>query len=348
MALPEVYLSAPAVVLPGRKVDNEELLGRVRRAFRGPGADWDDVERRIRFVWKQCGSKERWLAEEQSRPVADHAVRAAQACLAAQGIAADALDAVIYGGIPREYFEPATAAEIAAKLGATRAAVYDVASACAGLLLGVHAWVGHAAVDEFMRTGIVTCADLTADRLSYDVQTAADLELLAAGLTIGNAAAAMVLSRTPTAACGRIVAMLVESLPEHHALTRAPVDGHFTCRSTELFGLARHVPDHVGRLLSRAGWAAGDVAWIASHQPSERLLREVARKIGVDPARVPSVHDRYGNAASSSVPLALDAIVREQGLSAGDRVVLSTQAAGFVMCSMALEWQGSLSGGPTG
>ncbi len=338
MGLPEVYLSAPAVVLPGRKVGNDELLSRVRRAFRGPEAEWADVERRIRFVWKQCGSKERWLAEEQSRPVADHAVRAAQACLSAQGVTAETIDAVLYGGIPREYFEPATAAEIAAKLGAKRAAVYDVASACAGFLLGIHAWVGHAAVDEGVRTGLVTCADLTADRLSYDVQKPEDLELLAAGLTIGNAAAAVLLSRSPLRSCGRIVAMLVESLPEHHALTRAPVDGHFTCRSTELFGLAKHVPEHVGRLLGRAGWAAQDVAWIASHQPSERLLREVARKIGVDPARVPSVHDRYGNAASSSVPLALDAIVREKGLRTGDKIVLSTQAAGFVMCSLAVEW----------
>lgn len=335
MALPELHVSPPAVVLPSRKVGNDEVIARVRAGFRGPEADFEPIERRIRFVFRQCGTDVRYI-EDHARPVAGHAARAGRACLEASGVAAADLDAVIYGGIPREYFEPATASEVAAMLGAERAAVYDVASACAGFLLGIHAFAGHAALDAGVRTGLVTCADVTENRLSHDVQTAEDLELLAAGLTIGNASAAMVVSRAPLPSCGRIVATLVQSLPAHHALTRAPVDGHFVCRSADLFALARHVPDHVREVVRRAGWKTQDVRFIASHQPSERLIREVSRKLGLSREQVPSVHHLYGNTAASSVPLAFATFAPD--LRPGDRVVLSTQAAGFVMCSLALEW----------
>ena len=53
-------------------------------------------------------------------------------------VRADDLDVLIYAGVCRELFEPATACRVAAELGVgPDAAVYDVSNACLGVLNGM-------------------------------------------------------------------------------------------------------------------------------------------------------------------------------------------------------------------
>ena len=50
-----------------------------------------------------------------------------------------------------------------------------------------------------------------------------------------------------------MLAIASESLPQHHHLCRAPIDGSFESSSAELFKLGEHVPDHIHELLRRMG-----------------------------------------------------------------------------------------------
>ena len=66
------------------------------------------------------------------------ATAAARKALAAAGLDAADLDAVVYAGVCREQFEPATACRVAADIGAPGTAwVYDVSNACLGVLNGI-------------------------------------------------------------------------------------------------------------------------------------------------------------------------------------------------------------------
>lgn len=342
MNFPAVYLSVPSARLPSRAYRNEDLLERVRGNFRGEPGEWRRVESRIRSLWRICGTDVRYIDELTPSPLAGHAAAVATECLAANGLGAADLDVMLYGSIAREYFEPATAAEVAARIGAERALPIDVTSACAGSVLAVQSFIGRAAFDPDVRLGLVTTATYTfpTGQIRYDLQNVADIDLYGAGLTLGHAATAMALSTTPLPNSGRIVGALAEGLPAHHGLCRAPVNGYFMSQGAEIFALSRHVPAHVRRMLARVGWTPGDVDLFVSHQPSNHVLANIARQLEVPTERIPALHGLYGNTADSAVPLALWHLQREGRLFPGAKLVLSTAASGFVMASLAVEWGG--------
>ena len=118
MSLPELYLSKPGIHLPAVRVDNAEIIRRVRAAFKGTDAEFATIASAIEHVFGLCKTQVRYL-EPDKRPgiIADYAVEAAKSCLAVNDVSLDEVDLVIGGSIARQYFEPATAMEVAAKLG---------------------------------------------------------------------------------------------------------------------------------------------------------------------------------------------------------------------------------------
>jgi 3-oxoacyl-[acyl-carrier-protein] synthase III len=300
----------------------------------------DPAPARVRV--RLCGSDTRYYDRDPSRRVADLAVAAADRCLAQAGVEARELDLVINGSVRRDDFEPATAMEISAKLGITRVQAFDVTSACAGLLQGVHVAAGLMHMDPSVELALICAGDLTGDFLSYDIQTKDDVAVRSAGLTIGDGGSAVLLARRPRGPSGRILALLSEAHPEHYDLCSAPIDGSFHSRSAELFKLNRHVPDHIRALLGRCGLEPAAIdRWIC-HQPSDWVVLEIVDALGVERERAPRCHGVFGNTINSTVPMTLAAVLDEGPIATGERLVLSSAAAGFAMVSIALEWVASV------
>jgi 3-oxoacyl-[acyl-carrier-protein] synthase III len=340
MMFPRLYLSRPATVIPDNAVDNDAVLSRVRESFRGPASEWDLIDQSIRYVFDRCNTKMRYLDEDPALSPGEFASRAATACLQENGVAATDIDLLIYGGIARDAFEPATAAEVAGRLGAKPLHAMDVTCACAGLIEALHVATGYFAIHDEIQTALICAGELTRDRISYDMQSLEDVALGVAGLTLGNAAAALLVSREPLPpGSARLVGLMHKTLSEHYALCRAPVDGHFTSRSKELFALAVHVPPEVRRLLADAGWSPEDVDHYAFHQPSEGLLERVLTELGARPQACVHTHSLFGNTASTSWVVALDYRLRSGTVRAGDKIVVVSAAAGFTIVGAAAVWE---------
>ena len=203
----------------------------------------------------RCNTQVRYVDPDQTLSPGEFASRAATACLFENGVDASEIDLLVYGGIARENFEPATAAEVAGRLGARPLHAFDVTCACAGLVEAIHVVAGYFALHPEIKTALVCAGELWRDRVTYDLQTLDDVANLAAGLTLGNAAAAFLVTRESLpAGSARLLGFQHKTLAEHYDLCSAPIDGHFVSRSKELFALAVHVPGEVQRLLaSRAG-----------------------------------------------------------------------------------------------
>ena len=340
MMLPRLYLSRPATVIPDNAVDNDAVLSRVRESFRGPASEWDPIDQSIRYVFDRCNTKMRYLDEDPVLSPGEFASRAAAACLQENGVAATDIDLLIYGGIARDAFEPATAAEVAGRLGAKPLHAMDVTCACAGLIEALHVATGYFAIHDEIQTALICAGELTRDRISYDMQSLEDVALGVAGLTLGNAAAALLVSREPLPpGSARLVGLMHKTLSEHYALCRAPVDGHFTSRSKELFALAVHVPPEIRRLLADVGWSPEDVDHYAVHQPSERALERVLAELGARPQACVHTHSLFGNTASTSWAVALDYRLRSGTVRAGDKIVVASAAAGFTIVGAAAVWE---------
>jgi acyl-CoA:acyl-CoA alkyltransferase len=81
-------------------------------------------------------SERRWW--EPNYPVSNGAAAAGRKALAAADISPDEIDVLIYAGVCRENFEPATACSVAHQLKINPdAAIYDISNACLGVLNGI-------------------------------------------------------------------------------------------------------------------------------------------------------------------------------------------------------------------
>src|SRR6478672_8953239 len=81
-------------------------------------------------------SERRWW--EPNFPISQGAAAAAKKALATADVSADDIDVLIYAGVCREQFEPATACAVAHELRINPdAAVYDLSNACLGVLNGI-------------------------------------------------------------------------------------------------------------------------------------------------------------------------------------------------------------------
>ena len=339
--LPRLYFSRPATVLPDEAIDNEAALSRVRESFRGSKSEWEPIEQSIRHVFDRCNTKMRYLDEDPALSPGEFASRAASACLRENGVAATDIDLLVYGGIARDAFEPATAAEVAGRLGAKPLHAMDVTCACAGLIEALHVAAGYFALHDDIQTALICAGELTRDRITYELQSLEDVAVGVAGLTLGNAAAALLISREPLpAGSARLVGLSHKTLSEHYALCRAPIDGYFTSHSKELFALAVHVPPEIRRLLADAGWSPEDVNHYAFHQPSEAVLERVLAELGARAQACVHTHSLFGNTASTSWALALDYRLRHGTVQAGDKIVVATAAAGFTIVAAAAVWEG--------
>ena len=340
MGFPEAYLSRPAVVFPEQRLDNEELVRRIRERYRGAPEQWPIIEAGVRTVFRHCNSQYRYIEADETVRVADFAARAARDCLAANGVAPDEVDVVIYGGIAREYFEPATAMEVAAKVGVGEPVhAFDVTSACSGLLEAVHIGCAYLAMKEQVDTVLVASGELTRKFLSYDIQSPDELITKVAGLTIGNAAAAWLLRRKPfPGGSVRLLAADNYSLVSNWGLCHAPIDGTFSSFSHDLFKLNVHVPAALARVLGSVGWQLGDVKHFVCHQPSDHMVSKVMADMGIDPERAVRIHHLYGNTASTTVPIAMHQLLKERQVLGGDKMVLTVAAAGFSVVTALGEW----------
>ena len=176
MMLPNLYLSRPATIIPDTALDNETVLSRVRESFRGPASEWDLIEQSIRYVFDRCNTKMRYLDEDPALSPGEFASRAAAACLQENGVAATDIDLLVYGGIARDAFEPATAAEVSGRLGAKPLHAMDVTCACAGLIEALHVVAGYFAIHDGLRTALICAGELTRDWINYDMQSLEDVE----------------------------------------------------------------------------------------------------------------------------------------------------------------------------
>jgi len=339
MMLPELFFSRPVTILPDTVVDNDAALARLHESFRGTATEWEQVELGVRWVFDRCNTKVRYLETDDTISPGEFAAHAAAGCLEQNGVAASDVDLLIYGGIARDAFEPATAAEVGGRLGATPVIAVDVTCACAGLIEAIHVAAGYFALHDDLKTAVVCSGEISRDRITYDLQTVEDVMVGVAGLTISNAAAAVLITREPLPMGGaRILAITHRSLPEHWELCRAPVEGHFMSRSKELFALSMHVVPEVRGLLAGVGWTPEDVDHYAFHQPSQAVLERIFADLNAKPDAGIHTHSLYGNSASTAWALALDHRLRNGTVADGDKIVIGSAAAGFTMAAAAAQW----------
>ena len=294
------------------------------------------------WIRSRTGIVERRFAMKGA--TSDLAVGAARRCLDARGIAADAVDGIIIATMTPDRPLPSTAAIVQRKLGAMRAWGFDVSAACSGF---IYALISAA---KMVESRALRCAlVIGADRMS----TVIDPLDRSTAVLFGDGAGAVLVEPIESETLGLLDhvcamdgggedALYIPSGGSLNPASPASVEAreHYVVQDgpavykAAVTGMA----DVTETLLARNALGCEQVDWLVPHQANRRIIEAVARRLGIDLAKVVINLDRYGNTVAGTIPLALAELHENGRLALGDRVVLSSFGAGYTSGAIYLRW----------
>jgi 3-oxoacyl-[acyl-carrier-protein] synthase III len=316
--------------VPPRCVDNNELSSRLATS---------DA-----WIRERLGIARRHVADGVS--TVDLAVEAGARALemADAGAGMGALDVVLLATTTPDRLCPASAPEVASRLGYTGIAAFDVNAVCAGF---VHA----------LATGNGLIRGHMADRvlvIGADVfTTLVDPEDRLTASIFGDGAGALVLRAGDPDEPGALRAFDLGSDGSQVAAVEVPGGGardrlgmpvanqraYLVMDGPAVFRRAvREMTASSLRVLDKAEWDAASVRRFVPHQANIRIIHGVAEQLGIGAERVVANIQDVGNTVAASIPLALADAHDAGRLAAGQRVLMTSIGAGLAWGSAALTW----------
>src|SRR6266545_501825 len=106
-----------------------------------------------------------------------------------------------------------------------------------------------------------------------------------------------------------------------------------------LFRVAvKRLAEAVTETLKEFSIGVHDLGRVVFHQANGRLLSAVLERLKIPPDKMYSVLERFGNASSASLPIALDCAVREGRIAPGELVLLGTFGGGLTWGTALMRW----------
>ncbi|MFJ9815452.1 beta-ketoacyl-ACP synthase III [Streptomyces sp. NPDC101151] len=240
---------------------------------------------------------------------------------------------------------PATAPQVAARLGLGQVPAFDVAAVCSGFLYGLASAAGLIAAGVADRV-LLIAADAFTTIINPEDRTTA--------VIFADGAGAVVLRAGSADEPGAIGPLVLGSDGELSHLIEVPAGGSRQ-RSTDR-PIASE--DHYFRMLGRdtyrhavermtaasteaaerSGWRLDDVDRFVAHQANARILEAVSDRLGIPAERQLSNIARVGNTGAASIPLLLAEATAEGRLATGHRVLLTAFGGGLSWGAATLVW----------
>jgi 3-oxoacyl-[acyl-carrier-protein] synthase III len=305
-----------------------------------PNADLEGVvETTDEWIVQRTGIRQRHIAAE-GETTSVLGLRAAQAALEDAGLTAQDIDLIICATSTPDYTFPSVATQIQAGLGMHHGAAFDLQAVCTGFVYAV------ATADNFLRCGshkraLVIGAETFSRILDWSDRTTCVL--------FGDGAGAIVLEAQEGKGTGADRGVLTSQLrSDGRYRDRLYVDGG--PGSTKTTGFLRMegrdvfrfavgmVTDVVEQAFKATGTSAGELDWFVPHQANKRIIDASADKLGIAREKVVITVDRHGNTSAASIPLALDAAVKDGRIKRGNLVMIEAIGGGFTWGSALIRW----------
>lgn len=308
--------------LPGQPVTNLDLIAR--------GIDTSDD-----WVVSRTGIKSRHLADAGVSS-SSLALEASRNALASANIGADALDLIIVATSTPDFIFPSTACLLQEKLGNVGAMAFDVQAVCSGFVYAL------TIAEKFIRSGshkraLVVGAEVFSRILDWDDRATCVL--------FGDGAGAVVLEASEKPG---IMATAAHADGSHHGILSVPGnvsggqvagDPFLRMDGQAVFKFAVRVLSDVAKeCCTAAGISSSELDWLIPHQANIRIIESTSKKLGLASDKVVVTVDQHGNTSAASIPLALDAAVRDGRIRRGQKILLEGVGGGFTWGAVLLEF----------
>jgi 3-oxoacyl-[acyl-carrier-protein] synthase-3 len=281
------------------------------------------------WIFERTGIRERHVVEmESASDMAEHAARRA---LEMAGKNPEDVDLIIVGTSTPDLVFPSTACLLQNNLGIRNGgAAFDVQAACSGFVFAL------SVADKFIKSGTSKCALVVGAEAMSKILDWTDRGTC---ILFGDGAGAVVLEAseeegvlsTHIHSDGAYEHLLSVNAGISRNLEMLRAEGALIqMRGNEVFRVAVNTLGRiVDETLEANGMSKADVDWLVPHQANIRIIQATAKKLDMPMERVVVTVDKHGNTSAASVPLALDAAVRDGRIKRGEIILLEAFGGGF-------------------
>ncbi|HSG81532.1 MAG TPA: beta-ketoacyl-ACP synthase III [Gemmatimonadota bacterium] len=291
-------------------------------------------------------SERRWV--EGGVGSSDLALAASQRALAAAGMEASELDALIVATLSPDVYFPGSGVFLQRKLEVSGIPCLDVRNQCSGFIYGL------SVADAWIRAGVYKRILLVGSEV-HSTGLVKTTEGRDTAVLFGDGAGAAILGPTDDGsrgvlsinihADGKYAEKLWMEAPGSRynpwlvpqmiadGLTKPIMEGREVFKHASV-----RMPQAVREALDAAGLTVEDVKLVIPHQANYRITQAVQKQLGLPDEKVMSNIHKYGNTTAASIPIALHEAVEEGRVKRGDVVCLTAFGSGFTWGAALIRW----------
>jgi 3-oxoacyl-[acyl-carrier-protein] synthase-3 len=300
------------------------------------------VDTNDEWIVSRTGIKERRIAADH-QATSDLCFEAAQIALANAGITADQLDLIIVATVTPDMAFPSTACILQEKMGAKKAAAFDLSAACSGFIYGL------ANASNFIATGtyqyaLVIGADCLSRITDYTDRNTCIL--------FGDGAGAVVIGAVPEGRGFRSFELgsdgtggpllKLEGGGSRNPASPSTLESklhYIYMAGAEVFKFAvRIMGNAADEALRKAGMDKEEIDLLIPHQANMRIIQSSLSKLDLTEDKCMINLDKYCNMSAASIPVALAEAAEQGRVKEGDKLVLVGFGGGLTWGASVLVW----------
>jgi 3-oxoacyl-[acyl-carrier-protein] synthase-3 len=305
----------------------------------------EDLEKMVdtsdEWIVTRTGIKKRRIVQPAT-PVSVLAIEAAKKALAEAKLKPEDVELIIVATVTGDMPLPSTACFVQSKIGAKKAACFDVNAACSGFIYAL------VCAKNFILSGMYKNALVIGAEVLSAVTDWTDRNTC---VLFGDGAGACVLEPVES---GGIISSYLGADGDLANLLYLPGGGsrhpasketikekmHYIKMSgTEVFKSAvRIMADAATHAVCSANLTCKDISLLIPHQANIRIINSVRERIGLPEEKVFLNVAKYGNVSAASTIMALCEAAEEKKIKKGDIIVLVAFGAGFTWGSVVIRW----------
>ncbi|KUO52410.1 MAG: 3-oxoacyl-ACP synthase [Desulfitibacter sp. BRH_c19] len=300
------------------------------------------VDTNDEWIKSRTGIEERRVVEDDLA-CSDLGAKAALKAMERAKVTPEDIDLIIVATLTGDMVWPSTACLIQEKIGAYKAAAYDLSAGCTGFIYGL------TTATQFIETGyyknvLVIGAEVMSKIVNWDDRNTCIL--------FGDGAGAVVLQ--PSQDSSGILANYLGSDGRGAHLLKQPAGGSslppsyqtiddkmhtIHMNGNEVFKFAVRVMGEASlKVLEMAGVKKEEVDLFIPHQANIRIVEAATKRLNLSPERVVVNLNKYGNMSSASIPVALNEAYENNRICAGQKVLLVGFGAGLTWGATLIQW----------
>jgi 3-oxoacyl-[acyl-carrier-protein] synthase-3 len=293
-----------------------------------------------KWIYENLGIRERRISTGET--TSDLAYKAGLAAIEDAGLAPNDVDLIILATATPDRLAPSCACFVQEKLGAKNAVAFDISAVCSGALFATSTGV------QFIKSGmyknvLVIGADTFSNITDWSRRDA---------VFFGDGAGAILLSYTnEDKGFVDFILHTDGSGKEHFTI---PGGGSEKPSSKDSFDNGEHffqmngkevyktainvVPKCISEILKKNHRTIDEIKFLLPHQPSIKILQEVAKQVNLPFEKVKTNMDRYANTSGATIPLILDETLKNNTLKSGDLLLFAAVGAGWTWGTALYKW----------